>query len=70
MELSNDLSEQMKRSTKINLNNAGNIGSEVSARHDAFMFSVIESRMIDKKAVENYLSGCLTSCIRPAMART
>lgn len=41
LELSNIQSEQMMRSVKTDLKNAGNIGSEESARHNAFMFSVI-----------------------------
>ena len=43
VELSNNLSEQMMRRIKMNLKNACNIGSEISAKHNAFMFSVIES---------------------------
>lgn len=39
----------------MNLKNAGNIGSEESARHNAFMFSLIESCKMGKKSVENYL---------------
>lgn len=37
VELSNNLSEQMMRRIKMNLKNAGNIGSERSARHNTFM---------------------------------
>ena len=36
VELSNNLSEQMMRRIKMNLKNAGNIGSEESAKHNAF----------------------------------
>lgn len=43
VELSNNLSEQMMRRIKMNLKNACNIGGEISAKHNAFMFSVIES---------------------------
>lgn len=59
VELSNNLSEQMMRSIKMNLKNAGNIGSEESARHNAFMFSVIESCRMCGRSVERYLSGLL-----------
>lgn len=55
VELSNNLSEQMMRSIKTNLKNAGNIGSEESAKHNAFMFSVIESCKMSKRVVEDYL---------------
>ena len=33
----------MMRMIKMNLKNACNIGGEISAKHNAFMFSVIES---------------------------
>ena len=36
----------------MNLKNAGNIGSEESAKHNAFMFSVIESCKMNKQSVE------------------
>ncbi len=52
VELSNNLSEQMMRSIKMNLKNAGNIGSKESAKHNAFMFSVIESCKMNKRQVE------------------
>ena len=52
VELSNILSEQMMRRIKMNLKNAGNIGSEQSARHDAFMYSLIESCKMVKRNVE------------------
>ena len=38
VELSNNLSEQMMRRIKMNLKNAGNIGSERSAGPNAFMY--------------------------------
>ena len=59
VELSNNLSEQMMRSIKMNLKNAGNIGSEESAKHNAFMFSVIESCKMNKRTVEDYLMSLL-----------
>lgn len=59
VELSNNLSEQMMRSIKMNLKNAGNIGSEESAKHNAFMFSVIESCKMNKRTVEDYLMTLL-----------
>ena len=60
MELSNDLSEQMMRSVKMNLKNAGNIGGEVPARHNEFMFSVIEGcKMWEECGGGNYLSALL-----------
>ncbi len=55
VELSNNLSEQMMRRIKMNLKNAGNIGSEESARHNAFMYSIIESCKMVKRNVEDYL---------------
>lgn len=39
----------------MNLKNAGNIGSEISARHNAFMCSLIESYKMVKQNVEDYL---------------
>lgn len=39
--------------------NAGNIGSERSARHNAFMYLVIESCKMMKKNVEDYLKVML-----------
>ena len=45
----------MMRSIKTNLKNAGNIGSEESAKHNAFMFSVIESCKMSRRVVEDYL---------------
>lgn len=59
VELSNNLSEQMMRRIKMNLKNAGNIGSERSARHNAFMYSVIESFMMVRCNVEDYLRSLL-----------
>ena len=43
VEISNTISEQSVRKLKMNLKNAGNIGSESSAAYNAFMYSVIES---------------------------
>ncbi len=43
VEVSNNISEQSVRKIKMNLKNAGNIGSESSAADNAFMYSVIES---------------------------
>ena len=37
---------------KMNLKNAGNIGSEESAKHNAFMFSVIENCKMNKRSVK------------------
>ena len=42
VEISNNISEQSVRKLKMNLRNAGNIGSESSAADNAFMYSVIE----------------------------
>lgn len=55
VELSNNLSEQMMRRIKMNLKNACNVGGEISAKHNAFMFSVIESCKMIKRNVEDYL---------------
>lgn len=57
VELSNNLSEQMMRGIKMNLKNASNIGSEISAKHNAFIFSVIESCKMIKRNVEDYLKA-------------
>ena len=65
VELSNNLSEQMMRRIKMNLKNAGNIGSERSARHNAFMYSVIESCKMVSRNVEDYLRSLL-ECLRSA----
>lgn len=59
VELSNNLSEQMMRRIKMNLKNAENIGSERSARHNAFMYSVIESCKMVRRNVEDYLKYLL-----------
>ena len=45
------------RRIKMNLKNACNIGSEISTKHNAFMFSVIESRKMIKRNVEDYLKA-------------
>ena len=57
VELSNNLSEQMMRRIKMNLKNACNIGSQISAKHNAFMFSVIESCKMIKRNMEDYLEA-------------
>ena len=57
VELSNNLSEQMMRRIKVNLKNACNIGEEISAKYNAFMFSVIESCKMIKRNVEDYLES-------------
>lgn len=55
IELSNNLCEQMMVHFKMNLTTVGNIGSEGSAKHNDFMYSVIEScRMVGIK-VDRYL---------------
>ena len=55
VELSNNFSEQMMRRIKMNRN----IGSERSARHNAFMYSVIESCKMVRRNVEDYLRSLL-----------
>ena len=65
MELSNNLSEQMMRRIKMNLKNAGNIGSERSARHNAFMYSVIESCKHNEIDPGKYIS-CLLGKLKTA----
>ncbi len=45
------------RRIKMNLKNACNIGGEISAKHNAFMFSVIESCKMIKRNVEDYLKA-------------
>lgn len=57
VELSNNLSEKMMRRIKMNLKNACNIGGEIFAEHNAFMFSVIESCKMIKRNVEDYLKA-------------
>lgn len=59
VELSNNLSEQMTRRIKMNLKNACNIGGEIFAKHNAFMFSVIESCKMIKRNVEDYLNALI-----------
>lgn len=59
VEDSNNLSEQMMRRIKMSQKNAGNIGSERSARHNAFMYLVIESCKMMTKNVEDYLKVML-----------
>lgn len=65
VELSNNLSEQMMRRIKMNLKNTGNIGSERSARHNAFMYTMIESCKMVRRNVEDYLK-LLLECLRKA----
>lgn len=57
VELSNNLSEQMMRRIKMNLKNACNIEGEIFAKHNAFMFSVIESCKMIKRNVKDYLKA-------------
>lgn len=57
VELSNKLNEQMMRRIKMNLKNICNVGSEISAKHNAFMFSVIEGCKMIKRNVEGYLKA-------------
>lgn len=62
VEISSNISEQSVRKLKMNLRNAGNIGSESSAADNAFMYSVIEScrhNEIDPGKYINYLLGKL-----------
>ena len=62
VEVSNNISEQSVRKLKMNLRNAGNIGSESSAADNAFMYSVIESckhNDIDPGKYISYLLGKL-----------
>lgn len=46
----------------MNLKNACNIGGEISAKHNAFMFSVIESCKMIKRNVEDYLKALSADC--------
>lgn len=67
IELSNNLCEQMMRHIKMNLKTAGNIGSEGSAKHNAFMYSVIEScRMVGIK-VDSYLNKLMDGLMKAAI---
>lgn len=67
LELSNNLCEQMMRHIKMNLKTAGNIGSEGSAKHNAFMYSVIEScRMVGIK-VDSYLDKLMDGLKKAAL---
>ena len=59
VEISNNLAEQMMRHIKMNLKTASNIGSEESAKDNAFMFSLIESCKLNGLAPEKYLSFLL-----------
>lgn len=62
--MSDNISEQSVRKLKMNLRNAGNIGSESSAVDNAFIYSVIESckhNEIDPGKYISYLLGKLKS---------
>ncbi len=49
----------MMRRIKMNLKTATNIGSEDSAKHNAFIFSVIESCKLNKIALVKYFQYLL-----------
>lgn len=59
VEVSNNISEQSVRKLKMNLRNAGNIGSESSAMDNAFMYSVIESCKHNEIDLGKYISFLL-----------
>ena len=59
VEISNNISEQSVRKLKMNLKNAGNIGSESSAADNAFMYSVIESCKLNDIDPGKYISYLL-----------
>lgn len=59
VEISNNISEQSVRKLKMNLRNAGNIGSESSAADNAFMYSVIESCKLNSIDPGKYISFLL-----------
>ena len=59
VEISNNISEQSVRKFKMNLKNAGNIGSESSAADNAFMYSVIESCKLNDIDPGKYISYLL-----------
>ena len=59
VEISNNISEQSVRKLKMNLRNAGNIGSESSAVDNAFMYSVIESCKLNDIDPGKYISYLL-----------
>ena len=59
VEISNNISEQTVRKLKMNLRNAGNIGSESSAADNAFMYSVIESCKLNDMDPGKYLRHLL-----------
>ena len=59
VEVSNNISEQSVRKLKMNLKNAGNIGSESSAADNAFMYSVIESCKLNNIDPGKYISYLL-----------
>lgn len=61
IEVSNNISEQSVRKLKMNLRNAGNIGSEKSAQHNGFMFSIMESCRLNDLQPEKYLAHLLRS---------
>lgn len=67
LELSNNLCEQMMRHIKMNLKTAGNIGSEGPAKHNAFMYSVIESCRMVGIMLDSYLHVLLEG-LRKAVA--
>lgn len=59
VEVPNNISEQSVRKLKMNLRNAGNIGSESSAADNAFMYSVIESCKLNDIDPGKYISYLL-----------
>ncbi len=59
VELSNNLAEQMMRRIKMNLKTATNIGSEESAKHNAFIYSLIESCKLNNIAPIRYMKYLL-----------
>lgn len=67
IELSNNLCEQMMRHIKMNLKTAGNIGSESSAKHNAFMYSLIESCRMAGIKVDSYLHSLLDGLKKAAI---
>ena len=57
--LENNTTERCFKGLKLNLRNATNIGSEESAKDNAFMFSVIESCKACKIQFDEYLGFLL-----------
>ncbi len=55
----------MMRRIKMNLKTASNIGSETSAKHNAFIYSLIESCKLNNIAPVKYMNYLLDALSKP-----